>query len=174
VDLPKYARLERERTFLVSNDAWREQVRPYVRRIEDRYLACGRLRVRRIIDADLDKETLKLTKKYGAREPGIEALVTTLLDRSEYDALITLPGRSLTKCRHHHEHDGLLFGVDVFEGELAGLVLASVEAETDEELRAVVPPAYVGREVTAEKFFTGGVLCTTSARELQDALAHRG
>tara|TARA_B110001452_G_C15238449_1_gene428794 strand:- start:1340 stop:1879 length:540 start_codon:yes stop_codon:yes gene_type:complete len=53
----------------------------------------------------------------------------------------------ITKTRHlWHGQDGLLWEVDEFENELAGLIIAEVELES--ESQQVVFPAWAGLELT--------------------------
>lgn len=59
-----------------------------------------------------------------------------------------------------------MFSIDVFEGELEGLVLCETEAAGLAELMAVEPPAYAKQEVTEDPFFTGGNLCRTTRADL--------
>ena len=59
-----------------------------------------------------------------------------------------------------------MFSIDVFEGELGGLILCEIEAEGIEELMLAKPPSYVKYEVTEDSFFTGGNLCRTTRAEL--------
>lgn len=65
MDVPKYARIEYERRFLVDPSFdWQRTVKPYSKLLEDRYLDCGRLRVRRLEDSDTGRVAFKLTKKF--------------------------------------------------------------------------------------------------------------
>jgi CYTH domain-containing protein len=170
MDLPKYARWEHERRFLVrSEDARSLSERPRWRLIEDRYLSCGRLRVRKLTESDSGAVTLKLTKKYPPASALSQPIVTILLSSSEHEALRALAGADLRKRRFADDVDGRVFGVDVFEGPLAGLVLCSVEADTLEELERVALPSYAGPEVTHDPFFCGGRLCVATAEELERA-----
>jgi CYTH domain-containing protein len=75
-------------------------------------------------------------------------------------------GRTITKRRYRLAHGGRGFGVDVFEGELAGLVLCEAEADSRAAVMALTFPPWAGREVTDDPFFTGGNLCTLSAADL--------
>jgi CYTH domain-containing protein len=59
-----------------------------------------------------------------------------------------------------------VFSIDVFEGELEGLVLCETEADGLDELMAIESPAYVQHEVTEDLFFTGGNLCRTTRADL--------
>jgi CYTH domain-containing protein len=170
-DRPKYARWEHERRFLVrAEDARFLSAGPRSRLVEDRYLSCGRLRLRKLTDHD-GTVTLKLTKKYPPASPLSQPIVTVFLSSDEHAALQALPGADLRKRRFHDDLDGRVFAVDVFEGPLAGLFLCSIETDTLEELERVALPAYAGLEVTDEPFFTGGRLCLATPEELRGSLA---
>jgi CYTH domain-containing protein len=170
--LPKYARWEHERRFLVrAEEASFLSAAPRWRLIEDRYLSCGRLRLRKLTDSESGAVTLKLTKKYPSGSALSQPIVTVLLSSDEHAALRALPGADLRKRRFHDEIEGRLFSVDVFEGPLAGLVLCSVETDTPEELERVALPRYAGPEVTHDPFFGGGRLCVATAAEVERAIA---
>lgn len=172
MDLPKYARWEHERRFLVrAEDARFLSDKPWSRLIEDRYLSCGRLRLRRLTDSDSGKVTYKLTKKYLPISTLSQPIVTVYLSSDEHDALHALPGVDLRKRRFYDDTHGRVFGIDVFEGPLAGLVLCSIETDTLEELERVAPPRYAGPDVTHDPFYCGGRLCIATAEELRHALA---
>jgi CYTH domain-containing protein len=172
MDLPKYARWEHERRFLVrAEDARSVLDGPRSRIIEDRYLSCGRLRLRKLTDSVSGAVTLKLTKKYPSGSVLSQPIVTVLLSSDEHAALRALAGADLRKRRFHDDVLGRPFGVDVFEGPLAGLVLCSVETDTLEELERVARPRYAGPEVTHDPFFCGGRLSVATAGELERALA---
>lgn len=99
--------------------------------------------------------------------------MTVCLSSDEHAALRALPGADLRKRRFHDDVLDRVFGVDVFEGPLAGLVLASVKTDTLKKLEGVALPAYAGRDVTQEPFFCVGRLCVATALELERALAAR-
>jgi CYTH domain-containing protein len=54
----------------------------------------------------------------------------------------------IEKTRYRIEHRGLVWEVDEFEGENAGLVIAEVELES--EGQAIERPEWVGEEVTGD------------------------
>lgn len=60
-------------------------------------------------------------------------------------------GRVVRKKRHLVPHGDHVFEVDVFEGRLAGLVVAEVELE--HEGQAVDLPPWIGQEVTGDSRF---------------------
>lgn len=178
----KYARVERERRFLLTGPPPAGVV--VRRRITDRYLRGTRLRLRREefldgaqspADAAHDAGTLrlKLTQKipaHGQRtdRAHVQGLITTTyLSPAEYDLLAALPAEVLAKTRVSVPP----LGIDVFEPPLHGLVLAEAEFDDDVAARAFRPPEYCVAEVTHDPRFTGGRLVVTHRRELLGWLA---
>lgn len=163
----KYTRVEYERRFLVVPHAdWRSAVESYSKTFEDKYLLHARLRLRVLTDSDTGRCRIKLTKKFESASPYFRTVSRILLSPGEYELLDGLEGDRLKKVRHYHNYRGRVFSIDVFEGELDGLVLCEVEAGGIEELMAVEPPAYAKHEVTEDLFFTGGSLCRTTCADL--------
>ena len=70
-------------------------------------------------------------------------------------------GRSLAKTRHEVPLDGLVWEVDVFEGALAGLVIA--EVELPDAAHALRIPDWAGREITADARYANAVLASAAA-----------
>lgn len=164
--LPKYTRPEFERRFLVRPESVRHlRERPYWL-VEDRYLHVGRLRLRRITESDSGRQTRKLGKKFEATAPDPVPIVNIYLSEEEYEGLLVLEGADLVKRRYHDDFRGHRFGIDIFDGELAGLVMCETEAETREALEALEFPPYAMVEVTGRPFFTGGRLCRVGSGEL--------
>jgi CYTH domain-containing protein len=169
--VPKYARMEYERRFLVDPTFdCRLNTQPYCKLLEDRYLDCGRLRVRRLEDSDTGRVTFKLTKKFESDPMFAQPVVSVWLSPSEYEALKSLPGRDLSKRRYYDESPGLVFSIDVFQGELDGLILCEIESESLDALRAARFPQYARWEVTEDRFFTGGSLCRANRLQVEAAI----
>lgn len=72
------------------------------------------------------------------------------IGRDRFDALWPLTaGRRIVKRRHLLPAGGdLSIEVDVYEQQLAGVVVAEVEFPGEAEADAFAPPAWLGREVT--------------------------
>lgn len=163
----KYTRVEYERRFLVSPDSgWRTAVESYSKTFEDKYLRHSRLRLRILTDSDTGRRIIKLTKKSESRSPYFQTISRILLSLEEYELLDSLEGDRLTKARYYHRHQGRVFSVDLFKGELDGLVLCEVEADGLEDLMSAAPPAFIRYEVTEDGFFTGGNLCRIRRADL--------
>lgn len=155
----KYARVERERRFLVS-PASAPALSVDFTRFEDLYLDGTHLRLR-VASASAGEVEYKLTQKLQQSDARLRVITTTYLSAAEHRTLSTLAGKRLVKRRHRVRQTALEWGVDVFEGALAGLVLAEIEAETDAALRAIAPPSFAPLEVTDYAAFTGGALAAT-------------
>jgi len=166
----KYARVERERRFLLAEPPAPSAV-TVSRVINDRYLTGTRLRLRRADFSDGRCE-LKLTQKVPISQPGaVQGLITnTYLSPAEYDVIASLPAALLSKSRFSVPP----LGVDVFDGHLQGLVLAEAEFSTDDEAQSFVPPAWCVAEVTDDTRFTGGHLVQASRPEMLGWLAEYG
>jgi CYTH domain-containing protein len=168
--IPKYARLEIERRFLVDR-ARAPDLRPLpFSLIEDLYIDGGRLRLRTLTDSRTGAKTFKLGKKYTGGDPMAAPITNLYLTQGEHAAFAGLPGAPLSKVRHRLEQASVAFSVDVFLGELQGLVLCETEAATREAALALKAPPWAAREVTDDPFFTGGNLCRVSAAELKARL----
>ena len=169
MSIPKYALLENERRFLVAHPP--ELTGAPVRLIEDRYLSCGRLRLRRITHFDGATPEFKLCKKYGSDDPVSGPITNLYLTETEYAGLSELPACPLRKRRHTAHWGERAFSVDVFEGPLTGLVMCEAEAASPDAIHARAFPPWAMREVTADPLFTGGHLATLTADDLSAQLA---
>jgi adenylate cyclase len=146
--------MEVERKFLVNeitdlNDTEAEEIdQGYLSLGED-----GEVRLRR------KGERLLLTAKRGAGLSREEAEVE--LDRDAFERLWTLTeGRRLHKRRHVLPHDGHEIEVDVYAGELEGLLVAEIEFGSEEEARAFEPPEWLGEDVTGDPRYLNETLAT--------------
>lgn len=165
--IPKYAKLEIERRFLVNPTKAPDLAGLPFRRIEDRYLDGTRLRLRAITQSATGARELKFCKKYEGGDALAGPVVNTYLTEAEHAALAAIAAATIAKRRYRV--DG--FGLDVFEGALDGLMICEAEALTIETAQALVFPGWTAREVTADPFFTGGALCRIGAVELSARLA---
>jgi CYTH domain-containing protein len=167
----KYARVERERRFLLAGPPPAPAVTAS-RRITDRYLPGTRLRLRRVDYPHTGACELKFTQKVAAGRPGfVQGLITnTYLSEAEYDLLATLPAEVLSKTRLSVPP----VSIDVFDPPLHGLVMADIEFTTDEDAQSFpLPPAAIA-EVTEDTRFTGGSLVRTRRHDLLAWLAEYG
>jgi CYTH domain-containing protein len=168
----KYTRIEYQRRFLVSpHTDWKSFVESYSKTFEDKYLRDSRLRLRTLTDSDTGRRVLKLNKKHESPSPYFGTVSRILLSPSEYGLLDDLEGDRLKKTRYYQTYRGRVFSIDVFDGELDGLVLCETEADGLENLMSAEPPSYATHEVTEDPFFEGGNLCRTTHADLMRKLS---
>jgi hypothetical protein len=138
--------------------------------IEDRYLLDTRLRLRQVTPVGGGAARWKLGQKVrpDPADPGLVLLTNMYLSDEEHALLSQLPGAELRKVRHRVVHEGRRFGVDVFEGRHAGLVL--VEVELSDAGDRVSPPPFAGQEVTGDERCTGGWLAFAPAEAIAELL----
>ena len=163
----KYTRVEYERRFLVLPGAdWQSHIESYSKTYEDKYLRDARLRLRILTDSDTGRRVLKLNKKQESSSPFFRTVGRILLSPAEYKLLDALPGDRLNKTRYYQTWRGRVFSIDVFGGDLEGLVLCETEADGIEELMSVQPPPCASKEVTTDPYFEGGNLCRVTRSDL--------
>ena len=166
----KYARIERERRFLLDRfPAGARSVR--IRRILDRYIEGTALRLRKQSD-DGAPDVFKLTQKIPGRAGGSQqGLITSMyLTNDEFSLLAQLPAADLIKTRYSVPP----FGIDVFEGGFEGLILAEAEFDSAAAADSLTSPSFALHEVTADDRFTGGQLSHASRRQLDTWLMEYG
>jgi CYTH domain-containing protein len=165
--MSRFALPEWERRWLLASAPTGEVVR--VADIEDRYLPGPGLRLRRMTSSDGVEH--KLTQKTPGDDGGPGTLTTIYLTADQASSLHVIEGYVLRKRRLSIPP----YGVDVFSGQLEGLLLAEAEVLTSAaDLAAVPDPPGAVAEVTRDLTFTGGRLAVTSAEDLRRALATYG
>jgi len=151
----RYARPEHERRFLLA-DIPRSASEP--RAIRDRFIRGTRLRLRVVTDRATGEV---LHRKAGHKVRFDESDPTSLLHTSLYlnsdelDVLGKLDADEVTKTRYRWILEGLPAAVDVYDGALAGLVIAELGFNGHDELRRFTPRSPLGLEITRLAELTG-------------------
>lgn len=152
----KYAWVERERRWLCREIPLDRVIGADV--IVDLYVTGTRLRLREATPLDGGPAMCRLTRKADV-DAATRLLTSIYLAPEEFALLADLPGQRLRKTRHRlAPQDGITISVDLFEGTLAGLILAEAEFETAQALAACAMPDFAVREVTDDPRYTGGAL----------------
>jgi adenylate cyclase len=133
---------EIERKFLVVGTEWRTSAGV---RIVQGYLS-------------LDKERAVRVRIHGNRAALTIKGITTGATRAEFEYEIPLEDAQqllalcvrplIEKVRYRNPHQGLVWEVDEFHGENAGLIVAEVELEREDQ--AYARPRWLGAEVTSD------------------------
>jgi adenylate cyclase len=94
-----------------------------------------------------DAGSWRLTVKHGGGLRRVEEDIE--IDERRGTALWDLTeGRRVEKRRHRLPMGDAMLEVDVFEGDLRGLVVAEVEFDGEDAAQSFSPPVWFGREVT--------------------------
>ncbi|BBE71725.1 CYTH domain-containing protein [Oharaeibacter diazotrophicus] len=145
--------IEIERKFLVVGEGWRDAVASADRFVDGLIAAEGsnKVRVRRY-----DARAVLTLKgpKHGISRDEFEYDIP-LADADELLARRSI-GPLIRKTRHMVPNGPDLWSVDVFEAELAGLVVA--EIELDHEDRFFERPSWVGAEITHDRRYGSAAL----------------
>jgi CYTH domain-containing protein len=168
----KYARLERERRYLLQDlPEGLTRASPHVQ-ITDNYITGTRLRLRKVRNPLTNKWTVKFTQKFAINSKDLSrTLITnTYLNAQEAEILSVFEANEIRKNRYPFEYEGRTFGIDMFLGDLFGLVLAEVSFDTDQELQSFSKPQFALVEVTNNELFSGGKLCELTFADIREEI----
>jgi CYTH domain-containing protein len=172
----KYARLERERRYLLQDLPEGLTRADYHVQITDNYITGTRLRLRKVRDPRNNKWTVKFTQKFppNASDLSRTLITNTYLDAQEAELLSIFEANEIRKNRYFFDWEGRRFSVDMFLGDLFGLVLSEVNFETDEELESFKKPPFALADVTNVEMFTGGKLCQLTFEDIREEIKKIG
>jgi CYTH domain-containing protein len=172
----KYARVERERRYLLRDLPEGMSRADSHLQITDNYMTGSRLRLRKVREPRTNKWTVKFTQKFAPNPDDLSrAIITnTYLNALEAEVLSVFNSNEIRKNRYPFEFEGRKFSIDMFLGDLFGLVLAEVSFDTDEELDSFPKPPFALADVTNEPLFSGGKLCELTFSDIRAAVAERG
>ena len=176
VPASKYARVELERRFLLSDLPEGLNRADYHLQITDNYITGTRLRIRKIRDPKTNKWTVKFTQKFAPDSSDLSRTVITniYLNALEAETLSIFEANEIRKNRYYFDFAGRRFSIDLFLGDLFGLILAETSFETDEEMRAFATPSFALADVTSNETFTGGKLCELTFEEIKEEVQRSG
>jgi adenylate cyclase len=149
---------EIERKFLVSGESWRAQAGP------------GKSLRQAIIFSEGNRSIRIRTVAGNEARLTIKIGTNSLMARHEFEYDVPMEdarellglanGGHIAKTRYEVEHQGYVWEIDVYEGDLAGLVVAEVELSSERDDPAL--PSWLGREVTDDKRFSNQALAEGS------------
>ena len=164
--------LELERTFLAKELPKEIGGEDYVE-IVDTYIPDGakhsHLRLRKKGDK------YSITKKMPVANDVSEMIEHTIeLDDAEYEALASCSKKRVVKKRYFAKIDGFDAEVDVFEDDLAGLVLVDFEFDNIDSKNNFKMPDSLLADVTPEEFIAGGMLAGKRYEDIEGELEKFG
>lgn len=172
----KYARVERERRYLLQDlPEGMSRADPHVQ-VTDNYITGTRLRLRKVRDPKTNKWTVKFTQKFApdANDLSRTIITNTYLNALEAETLAMFDANEIRKNRYPFEYQGRGFSIDMFLGDLFGLVLAEVSFETDEDLESFPQPPFAIADVTNHELFTGGKLSQLRFEDIREEILKQG
>jgi CYTH domain-containing protein len=172
----RYSRIERERRYLLQDlPQGMTRADPHVQ-ITDNYITGTRLRLRKVRDPRTNKWTVKFTQKFAPDPADLSRTIITniYLNALEAETLSMFDANEIRKNRYGFSYDGREFSIDMFLGDLFGLVLAEVSFETDDELESFQMPPFAIAEVTNHELFTGGRLCQLRFEDIRREIVTAG
>jgi CYTH domain-containing protein len=172
----KYARVERERRYLLADLPEGLTRADHHLQITDNYITGTRLRVRKVRDPRTNKWVVKFTQKFAANPEDLSRTIitNTYLNAIEAETLAVFEANEIRKNRYPFEFAGQKFSVDMFLGDLFGLVLAEISFESDEELDGFPKPMFALADVTNNEIFSGGKLSQLTFADIRKEIEQSG
>src|ERR1700704_2431848 len=172
----KYARVERERRYLLRDLPEGLTRADNHLQITDNYITGTRLRIRKVRDPRTNKWVVKFTQKFAANPEDLSRTIitNTYLDAIEAETLAVFETNEIRKNRYPFEFAGRRFTVDMFLGDLFGLVLAEISFDTDQELEDFEKPPFALADVTNNEIFSGGKLSELTFADIRKEIERNG
>ena len=136
---------EIERKFLVTSDAWRDEVTETLTLRQGYLMTDQRCSIRARVSSSSAWLTIK-GKKAGPTAPEFEYPIPVKDAEAILDLLAKRP--LIEKKRHLVPRDGFVWEVDEFFGQNEGLIIAEIELASEDQTFPL--PPWIGREVTGE------------------------
>ena len=143
--------------------------------LTDNYITGTRLRLRKIRVPRTRERAWSLQQRFApvASDLSSVAIASLELTQYEYEVFAVFEGNEIRKNRYAYEHDGRHYMIDVYLGDLRGLIIARARFETGSEATNFVPPPFAILEVTNDEMFTDPTLVGLTSDDLRAALANR-
>ena len=84
---------------------------------------------------------------------------TIILTEAEFEALKSLDGKKTHKIRYYYNYNGRVCEIDVFQGDLLGLVVVDFEFDDEDTMNKFEMPEFCLIDITPEEFIAGGMIC---------------
>lgn len=116
-------------------------------------------------------DKFEITKKEPMLDDPSEMFEQTIkLRESEFNEFLKLDGKKVHKIRHYLDFGDLIAEVDIFKGDLQGLVLVDFEFDSVIEKNNFIMPDFCLIEVTHEEFIAGGMICGKKYEDIENEL----
>lgn len=95
---------------------------------------------------------------------------TVDMTKEEFEALKNTDGRVLHKIRFYYDYKGQRTEINVYQGDLKGLVTVDVEFDCHEDLQNFEMPDFCLVDATQDGHIAGGYMCGKTYEEMQEDL----
>jgi len=92
------------------------------------------------------------------------------LNEEQFNSLKDIESKKVHKIRYYYPFNGRTAEIDVFQGELKGLVLVDFEFDSKGEFDVFEMPDFCLTDVSQEEFIAGGMLCGKSYTDIEERL----
>ena len=151
---------EIERKFLVDNDSWKASAGKGCL-IEQAYILAMDKRNMRVRVSGKRRATLTIKSGgHGISRDEFEFDVPVKEARPLFNLKL---GNKIEKTRYKVKHEGFVWEIDVYSGDLAGLVVAEVEMKSVKEKPDI--PAWIGTELTGNPAYSNQALALSGLPE---------
>jgi CYTH domain-containing protein len=161
--------LELERTFLAKSLPDELRSHPH-KRIIDLYVKNGTEHLDLRVRQNGDHYEITHKRPVEGTDSSKQEETTIVLEKIEFESLSNADVRKVEKTRYYYPVGDLTAEFDIFEGDLAGLVLVDFEFKTEAEMHTFVMPDFCLADVTQEAFVAGGVLAGKSYADIESDL----
>lgn len=121
-------------------------------------------------------DSYEITKKQPVKEDDASNQIeqTIVLNKAEYEQLVKIEGKKVHKIRYYYPFKERAAEIDVFQGELSGLIVVDFEFDSLEEKSSFAMPEFCLADITQEKFIAGGKICGKSYQDIATELDRFG
>ena len=115
----------------------------------------------------INNSTFVMTVKKPTNSANVREEVEGEISKEEYETYLKLQiGRQIKKKRYKIPDDnGLIYELDIYQGDLDGLMVVEVEFPTEEMANSFVKPDWFGNEVTSDKSYKNASLAKNGMPE---------
>ena len=138
--------------------------------IEDVYFPAAAPHAKTRVRRKGDKYEFTKKTQLDPSDAGNQQEQNVSLTAEEYQALAKGDGRRVIKTRYYLPYQGLTAEVDIFGGELEGLVVVEFEFDSIEAKNSFVMPDFCLADVTQDDIIAGGVLAGKSYADVAPRL----
>lgn len=120
-------------------------------------------------------DKFELTKKEPMNDDASEQVEHTLfLTPEEFNEFSKLEGKKVYKKRYYYNYNGRVAEIDVFQGDLKGLIVVDFEFSSVEEKNSFEIPDFCLVDITQEEFIAGGKICGKNYENVRENLEKFG